>query len=64
MNLSHGSVRSVGVRWAFVGLALAMASITNVNAQTYQGSLRGEVRDVQGVIHGAEIALVSEETNA
>ena len=64
MNLSHGSVRSVGLRWAFVGLALAMASITNVNAQTYQGSLRGEVRDVQGVIPGAEIALVSEETNA
>ena len=48
MNLSHGSVRSVGLRWAFVTLALAMASITNVYAQTYLGSLRGAVRDVQG----------------
>jgi len=64
MNSSHRSARSVGLRWASVTLALAMASITNVNAQTYQGSLRGSVRDVQGVIPGAEVALVSEETNA
>ena len=64
MILSHRSVRSVGLHWAFVGLALAIASITNVSAQTYQGSLRGAVRDVQGVIPGAEVALVSEETNA
>ena len=64
MNLSHGSVRSAGLRWAFVSLVLAMASITNANAQTYLGALRGAVRDVQGVIPGAEIALVSEETNA
>jgi len=33
-------------------------------AQTYQGTIRGLVRDQQGVIPGAEIVLVNESTNA
>ena len=34
------------------------------NAQTYQGALRGAVKDAQGVIPGAEVTLINEETNA
>ena len=33
-------------------------------AQSYQGALRGSVRDQQGVIPGVEITLVNEDTNA
>ena len=33
-------------------------------AQTYQGAVRGLVRDAQGVIPGVEVVLVNEETNA
>ena len=33
-------------------------------AQTYQGALRGAVRDAQGVIPGAEVTLINEDTNA
>ena len=33
-------------------------------AQTYQGGLRGLVKDTQGVIPGVEVTLVNDETNA
>ena len=33
-------------------------------AQTYQGAVRGSVKDNQGVIPGAELTLINEETNA
>ena len=42
-------------------LVLAAASAA---AQTYQGGVRGQVRDPQGVIPGAEVALINAETNA
>ncbi|NOT25019.1 MAG: TonB-dependent receptor [Acidobacteria bacterium] len=67
MNSRPVSVRSVRLRAAVVGLLLAAASLVitiNASAQTYQGALRGAVRDAQGVIPGAEITLISEETNA
>ena len=38
--------------------------MAGVSAQTYQGALRGAVRDAQGVIPGAEVTLVNEDTNA
>ncbi len=37
---------------------------TSAVGQTYQGGIRGQVRDPQGVIPGAEIILVDEQTNA
>ena len=40
------------------------ATIVGVSAQTYQGALRGAVRDPQGVIPGAEVTLVNEDSNA
>src|SRR6188472_2162990 len=33
-------------------------------AQTYQGSVRGNVHDAQGVIPGVEVTLTNEATNA
>ena len=46
------------------GAVLCVACATAVQAQTYQGALRGVVRDIQGVIPGAEVILVNEDTNA
>src|SRR4029453_7776920 len=47
-----------------VGVMCALAAAADVSAQTYQGALRGAVRDPQGVIPGAEVVLISEDTNA
>src|ERR1041385_2985136 len=41
-----------------------LACAAGANAQTYQGALRGAVRDPQGVIPGAEVTLINEDTNA
>ncbi len=46
----------------FVVCVLACAAIAA--AQTYQGALRGAVRDAQGVIPGAEVTLINQDTNA
>ncbi len=45
-------------------LVMLACGAAAANAQTYQGALRGAVRDAQGVIPGAEVALVNEYTNA
>jgi len=47
-----------------VGVMCALVAAANVSAQTYQGALRGAVRDPQGVIPGAEVLLINEDTNA
>ena len=40
-----------------------MVSLTSdATAQTYQGGIRGAVRDANGVVPGAEVVLVNEET--
>lgn len=51
---------------AIVGALIAMVLLTGAiaSAQTYQGSMRGLVRDAQGVIPGVEVAIINEETNA
>ena len=46
----------------FVVFVLACAPIAA--AQTYQGALRGAIRDAQGVIPGAEVTLINQDTNA
>ena len=51
-----------GMVCLFVVCVLACAAIAA--AQTYQGALRGAVRDAQGVIPGAEVTLINEDTNA
>jgi hypothetical protein len=62
----HASARPALRHAVVFGLMLtaSVIFITNAGAQTYQGALRGAVRDAQGVIPGAEITLISEETNA
>jgi len=49
-----------------VGLIFALSlafTVADVAAQTYQGGVRGAVRDADGAVPGAEIALVNEETS-
>ena len=45
-----------------VSLAVTML-VANSNAQTYQGGVRGAVRDANGVVPGADVTLVNEDTN-
>jgi hypothetical protein len=48
---------------ALVVIALSPLS-GSVSAQSYQGGLRGLIKDAQGVIPGVEVALANEDTNA
>src|SRR5688500_12015263 len=63
MKSSKRRVRSVCVVVALV-VAGIVAIAGHGGAQTYQGALRGAVRDAQGVIPAAEVTLVNEDTNA
>ena len=45
-----------------VSLAVTMLA-ANSNAQTYQGGVRGAVRDANGVVPAAEVTLVNEDTS-
>jgi hypothetical protein len=47
--------------FGFVALLLTPSSVTG---QTYQGGVRGLVKDPNGVIPGAEVTLTNEATNA
>ena len=55
--------RCVRILIALVVIVLVPLSV-NLSAQTYQGGLRGLVKDAQGVIPGVEVTLVNEDTNA
>src|SRR5438045_556420 len=47
-----------------IGLILSIsATSTVVDAQSFQGGLRGMVKDPQGVIPGVTITLINEQTN-
>jgi trimeric autotransporter adhesin len=57
--------RSNATAWSVIVCVMCMlTSAADVGAQTYQGALRGAVRDQQGVIPGAQVTLISEDTNA
>ena len=57
---------SAGARWIVIALASLGAVLASVfvSAQTYQGGIRGVVKDVQGIVPGVEVTLVNEATNA
>jgi hypothetical protein len=57
---------SAGARWIVIALASlgAMLASVFVSAQTYQGGIRGVVKDAQGIVPGVEVTLVNEATNA
>ena len=48
---------------ALASLVAVLASVL-VSAQTYQGGIRGVVKDAQGIVPGVEVTLVNEATNA
>jgi len=60
-RMTTSNVRPMSV---VVGALFALACAAGVHAQTYQGALRGTIRDAQGVIPGAEVTLINEDTNA
>ena len=51
-------------KWAVMCVVVWLGTIAAASAQTYQGGLRGQVRDQQGVIPGAEVVLTNEETGS
>jgi hypothetical protein len=56
-----GSARA----WSAAVIAIALVVANEIaSAQTYQGGIRGLVKDAQGVIPGVEVTLVNEDTNA
>ena len=54
--------RAAALLYAFMSSMALFAAATAALAQTYQGTLRGSVRDAQGVIPGVEVTLTNEET--
>jgi hypothetical protein len=46
-----------------IGAVLLLAGVGDAGAQTFTGSLRGEVKDANGVLPGATVSLINEETN-
>jgi hypothetical protein len=57
------NVKSMSVL-VMLALAAFAAATTSVRAQTYQGTLRGSVRDSQGVLPGVDVLLINQETKA
>jgi cyclase len=55
---------NVSLRSVIVCAVVALAGATDINAQTDLGALRGAVRDAQGLIPGAEVTLINEDTDA
>src|SRR5262245_29954710 len=52
------------MRRLIVGCGVVILAAASAFAQTYQGGVRGQVKDPQGVIPGAEITLTNADTNA
>src|ERR671910_454913 len=44
------------------GAAFVLGSVSGVEAQSFQGGLRGSVKDSQGIIPGATVTLTNEAT--
>ncbi|HEV8394236.1 MAG TPA: TonB-dependent receptor [Vicinamibacterales bacterium] len=59
--MTGGSMRV----WRAAALALALGLVARpLSAQTYQGGMRGVVKDVQGIVPGVEVTLTNEGTNS
>ena len=58
---------SAGSRRRFQCVVVAIALLTTAgyaSGQTYQGGMRGVVKDAQGIVPGVEVTLTNEATNA
>ena len=49
-------------RGVFVALATVIIGATHISAQTFQGGVRGTVRDAQAVIPGVTVSLANQDT--
>lgn len=49
--------------WVLLGSMLFFAASTDVQAQSFQGGVRGSVKDQGGVIPGVTVTLINERTN-
>jgi hypothetical protein len=59
--MTAGSMRV----WRGAALALALGLAARpLSAQTYQGGMRGVVKDAQGIVPGVEVTLTNEGTNS
>src|SRR5262245_5452641 len=47
-----------------LAVGLLAITVTPATAQTYQGAIRGLVKDTEGVVPGVEVTLSNEETTA
>ena len=56
--------RAVALLYAFTSSIVFFAAAAAALAQTYQGTIRGIVRDAQGIIPAAEVTLINESTSA
>src|SRR5687768_7263545 len=57
-------VRSMRLLAGVFCLAAGLVSLTSAaTAQTYQGGIRGAVRDAHGVVPGADVVLVNDATS-
>ena len=56
--------RAAALLGALTFSILVLGATTAALAQTYQGTIRGIVRDAQGIIPAAEVTLVNESTSA
>jgi hypothetical protein len=52
------------VRLALLLILFPACLAGTASAQTYQGAVRGQVRDQGGVVPGAQVSIVNEDTNA
>lgn len=52
------------LRMGVCGVCVCLAFASVAAGQSYQGGVRGQVKDAQGVIPGAEVTLTHEETSA
>jgi trimeric autotransporter adhesin len=60
---AHTINRSFRFPWAGFFLAACLSAMASgATAQTYQGGVRGVVRDANGVVPGTDVALVNDET--
>ncbi len=55
--------RERGLLQAFVVTTCCIAFVTSLQAQSFQGGVRGTVKDSGGVIPGVPLTLVNEQTN-
>src|ERR671923_189673 len=63
-NVSGGRMRGISWRMTLVFvLGVIAATVVNAGAQSFQGGLRGTVKDAGGVVPGAAVMLINDQTD-